>query len=224
MSKGLANHPTLREKVYEIIKAKIINKEFGPSARLQDNILANEFGISKTPVTLALTRLEYEGFVKTIPRKGTFVIDLSTNLATEYYLLREVLEGLAARLAAQNLPESDMEKMRKILPKSARDAISLSPKRYIEMDTRFHGIILNASEYPELQGAVKRIWDFVTMFKLRVAEPSRRRGESFKEHLSILKALQRRDAMGAEESMRFHIRRAQEALLKVFQAESEQRN
>ena len=201
-------HLSLNERVYKIIKEKIISSEFPPGFRLRTDHLVKDMGLSRTPIKMCLTKLEQEGLVRSIPRRGTYVIELTTELMMEVYLLREVLEGLAARLATQKLLESDIEKLRDNLLSFDPSSNKLTLERYLELDAFFHKTILDASEHRSLQDALGRLFDIISMFKLRAA--ARRYGQTdpYQEHMNILKAIQRREPDLAEQAMRFHIRGA----------------
>lgn len=204
------NYPNVTKMVYKDLRGKIINGEFSPGSRLQEDILVKRFGVSKTPIKIALAKLEQNGLVTTIPRRGTYVITLTHELAKEIYSLREVSEGLAARVATQNISDSEIEKLQKVIAGMSVEAEKGNLKEYIELDEAFHTIILKASKHKLLQQFLNSLFDMIALFKFRAASLARNQERSNKEHLSIFKALIKGDARGAETAMRFHIVRVME--------------
>ncbi len=95
----MIKHSNLSHRIYEILKDQIINEELAPGERLLDDKLASSFGVSRTPVREALTRLTSEGLVEITPRSGIYVKKLTRKDVEEIYKIRKVLEGLAAREA-----------------------------------------------------------------------------------------------------------------------------
>ena len=137
--KRVIENPNLRDQAYEIIKNMIILREITPGKKINEEYLAGEIQVSRTPIREALCRLENEGIVKIIPRRGAFVAELSETNVGEILLIREVLEGLVARLATENMDEKTLEKLRKALekigavPENERDLIN-----YNRSEVDFH--------------------------------------------------------------------------------------
>jgi DNA-binding GntR family transcriptional regulator len=105
----------LSERAYFRIKKMISDLRFSPGSRLNVELLARDLGTSRTPVWEAVRRLEQEGLVKNIPNRGVFLVELTHKTAIELYMVREVLEGMAARLAVQGISDKAIEKMEKML-------------------------------------------------------------------------------------------------------------
>ena len=206
-------HRSLNEKVYETIKEKIISSEFPSGFRLQEEHLVKMLGTSKTPIKIALAKLEQEGFVHTIPRRGTYVIKLTPEMMVEIYSLREVLEGFGARLATKNLTAGELEKMNENLSKFDPKMNKISLKRYLELDRWFHLSILTGAKHRYLEEALNRLYDIINMFKLRAASVRQNSGQPYREHMRIYQALKARDSALAEDAMRFHIRQVMQVLL-----------
>ena len=97
--------PNLRDRVYEILKKSIIFQEIPPGEKIDEEAIAKQLGVSRTPIRETLCRLENEGIVKVIPRRGAFVVKHSREKITEILMVREALEGFAARLAVDHVDE-----------------------------------------------------------------------------------------------------------------------
>src|SRR3990170_3684539 len=105
------NHLTLREKIVETVRNAIVNGQIAAGARVAEPDLADHFGISRTPIREAFRQLESEGFITVIPRKGAIVASLSAKDISDFYDLKMVLEGYAARCATKVLTEKEMAKI-----------------------------------------------------------------------------------------------------------------
>lgn len=104
-------HPNLPLRAYEIIKGWIVNQDLGPGMKLQEDALAERLGVSRTPIREALSRLAHEGLVTMVPRRGTFVVDLTQEDIVDLYEVREAIEGMAARLAARRRTAEQLRQM-----------------------------------------------------------------------------------------------------------------
>ncbi len=213
MTQGLIKDQSLYEKAYDVIKSKILSSEFPAGFRLQEEFLIKLLGVSKTPIKLALAKLEQEGLVNNIPRKGMYVIELTHEMVIEVYTLREVLEGLAARLAAKNISGKNIEKLRNILSQFIPNLEKMSLEAYLELDERFHEVIINASRHHRLQQFLNHLYDIIRLFKLKAANLPGRRKKAYKEHHEIFEALEKREPFKAEETMRHHIQKVVEELI-----------
>ena len=203
-------YQNLNQKAYTVIKENIINSKFPSGSRLQEDFLVNELGISKTPIKLALARLEQENLVETTPHRSTHVVQLNEESMRKLYTLREVLEGLAARIAAQHISDQDIQKIKKNLTRFNPSSGNLPLKSYLEIDATFHQIIMNASQNPYLKGSLERQYDLITMYKLKIASKRLNTNESYLEHHKIYEALKAGESEVAEQAMRHHIKRGME--------------
>jgi DNA-binding GntR family transcriptional regulator len=216
----VVEHRSLNEVVYDAIKEKILSSEFPSGFRLNEEPLVKMLGTSKTPIKIALAKLEQEGLVQTVPRRGTYVIQLTNEMMIEIYSLREVLEGLAARVAAQNITDDVLKKIRDNLSKFNPERNNITLNRYLKLDEWFHQTIIQEAKHHYLEEALRRLFDIINMFKLRAASVRQNSGEPYQEHLRIFKALEAKDQGVAEESMRIHIKRVMQVLLDNLECSS----
>ena len=212
----LLQHPSLNDKIYETLRDMIIEGELKPGSRLREDILVNMLGSSKTPIKLAVVRLEQDGLVKSIPRRGSYVIELTEDMTREIYSLREVLEGLAARLAAQNISERQIERLRKILPKMESRLKKSNYAGFVNHDEEFHDIIRKASDHDRLIRLLQSLFYIIKMFKLRTSTLTGRIDKAYREHQLIFKALSARNPQAAEDAMRNHIRDVMKDLIDKY--------
>ena len=215
-----SNYPNVTEIVHKDLREKIINGEFRLGSKLKEGDLENKFGVSKTPIKIALAKLEQTGLVITIPRKGTHVISMTSDLAREIYSLREVLEGLAVKVATQNCSKANIEELHKIIAEMSEEAKNPETesdlKKYIELDKSFHSLILKFSKHRLLGQSLDALHDMIALFQFQNVSLSGWKKKSYEEHFTIFEALRRGDAAGAEKAMRFHILRAMDFLMHNF--------
>jgi DNA-binding GntR family transcriptional regulator len=217
--KKTVDSTNLRDQTYDIIKNMIILREIEPGKKINEEHIAKEIQVSRTPIREALCRLENEGIVKIIPRRGAFVSDLTETNVKEILLIREVLEGLAVRLAVENMDEEMFEKLRKalekvsILPEEDRDLIN-----YTRSEVDFHALLLSASNNQMLKNMMEIVNAHLQIIRLRTVVIPERAQKTVEEHQQILKAIENGDAATAEELMRKHVRSVREVALRNIEA------
>ncbi len=141
---------SLREIVFETIRTAIVQGNLKPGERLMEVQLAQELGVSRTPVRESIRKLELEGLVKMIPRKGAYVTPLSIKDLKEMMQIREALESLVAELAAENATEEEVEAMRKS-NRGFEDSLRNGDEDgIIDYDITFHEILYKASRNERL--------------------------------------------------------------------------
>ena len=121
--------------------------------------LADEMGVSRTPVREAIRTLELEGFAVMIPRRGTYVADISIKDITEIYEVRTCLDVLAAGLAAERITDEELESMNGYLHEIGQHVANRDMNKIVEVDTAFHDVLYNASRHvPPAEPALR--WEF----------------------------------------------------------------
>jgi len=200
-------HENLDQKVYLIIKNKIIERQLLPGEKIPQDKLARELGISRTPLVSALKYLEKEKLVEAKPRRGFFVRLFTIQEMVSIFELREVLEGLAARRAALNITDTQIEKLKDFskafqISKSFPDVGS-----YAKVDRGFHNFVTEIGAKEFLKN-ILQTYNIIS-FSYQVVSSEglvRPPAETIDEHLAIIDAIGRRDPASAEELMRQHFR------------------
>lgn len=207
---GEINKTPLRESIANTIRVSIIHGKLKPGERLLEPIVAEHLGVSRTPVREAFFQLESEGFVEVMPRKGAVVSDVSVNNADELYVVRSVLEGLAAKLTSEKITDELLTNLKDI-NKQLKENIKEENDNFIEiseLNNKFHDIINSAACNEKLYQTIDllrkqtRRYTFIylsTLFRLKV---------SVEEHDEIIHLLSERNTEAAEKSMRKHIENA----------------
>ncbi len=214
----LIESPNLRDKVYEILKKSIIFQEILPGEKIDEEAIAKQLGVSRTPIRETLCRLENEGIVKIVPRRGAFVVKHSREKITEIMMVREALEGFAARLAADNVSKQAIEQMRSLFRDFSESNIRDRSREYTQADLEFHNFVIKTSKNNLLINLMNTLNDHVQMLRLLTVTHEGRPEQSLIEHFNIIEAIEKKDPSLAESLMREHIRNVRESALKNFEA------
>jgi DNA-binding GntR family transcriptional regulator len=215
----LIESPNLRDRVYEILKKSIVFQEISPGEKIDEEAIAKQLGVSRTPIRETLCRLENEGIVKVIPRRGAFVVKHSREKITEILMVREVLEGFAARLAVDHVDGKLTDKMKSLFNQFSGSDIREQSKNYTQADLEFHNLIIKASRNDLLINIMNTLNDHIQMLRIQTVSHEGRMEQSLVEHFKIIQAMEQKDHSSAEYLMREHIRKMRESALKNFEGE-----
>jgi DNA-binding GntR family transcriptional regulator len=201
----IAAPASLKDQAYLAIKRAILTLQLKPGEALVETDLAQQLGISKTPVRTALHELEREGLVTKVLYKGTYVREVTLRDVREIFQLRAVLEGLAARLATPLFEESDLVHARQLLERM-KSALEMGDRPLAsQYGAQFHYLILQQADNERLQLIWHNLDDHTQRFRLMSDQISGRLEKSVGEHFAILEALERRDPDLAEERLKAHL-------------------
>lgn len=196
--KPIERHQTLREKILETIREAIIKGSLKPGEKVAEPELAERFGISRTPIREAFRQLESEGYLTVIPRKGAVVASLSEREVEEFYAIKSILEGYAARMAAAVLTEKDLEKLESLNARLQQLADEGDVKTFFRVHNEFHEVFLKASNNEKLMELINQL--MLKFNRLRMASlalPGRMH-ISVKEHARIIEAFRKKDGETAD--------------------------
>ncbi len=191
------NHMTLREKIVETVRNAIVNGHLPAGTRVAEPELADRFGISRTPIREAFRQLESEGFITVVPRKGAVVASLSANDVSDFYDLKALLEGYAARCASRKLTEKELSKMESVNRQMETAAAKKDLRKVLSLHNEFHDIFLTACGNEKLHALVQSLVVQFQRFRLILAMPGRIEG-SIKQHREIIDAFRKQDGALAE--------------------------
>lgn len=211
--KPIERHQTLREKILETIRDAILKGSLKPGERVSEPELADRFGISRTPIREAFRQLESEGYLVVIPRKGAVVASLSARDIEEFYAIKIILEGFAARMAADKLTVKDLERLEAINERLSQIAKDGDVKTFFRVHNEFHEIFIKAAGNEKLLDMINQL---VMRFKrLRLASLSHpgRMEISVEEHRNMIKAFRNKDGERADSLVRHTATIGAEALI-----------
>jgi DNA-binding GntR family transcriptional regulator len=190
-----------------------------PGTRLVEASLAEELQISRTPVREALHKLELEGLVRPVGRRGVIVVGIDLDDVREIMGLREILESHAAGLAAHRVTATDVRSMESSLERAGQSIAAGDVEGLLRWNTRFHDTLIACSGSHRLIDIIARLRDHVIAYRLATLRVAGLPARSHQEHQALLDAVRRRDAEVAETLMRAHVRAKAEALLSALRAD-----
>ena len=200
--KPIERHQTLREKILETIRDAILKGSLKPGERVSEPELAERFGISRTPIREAFRQLESEGYLEVIPRKGAVVASLSERDVIEFYAIKSILEGHAARIAAERMTERDLERLETINTKLQQIAADGDIKSFFRVHNEFHELFIKASGNDKLIELINQlVLKFNRLRLASLAQPGRM-DISVQEHRKIIEAFRRHDGEQADSLVR----------------------
>lgn len=199
---------SLHSYVFNYIRDAILNGRYKPGDALVETKLAEELGVSRTPIREAIRQLELEGLVISIPNKGVVVSGVSQKDIDDIYTIRSMLEGLAARWAAQRIDEQALKELEEIVELMDYYTRKNDFDQLTQLDTRFHGVIYDACDSKVLKHMLDNLLRYVERARRGSLKVPMRARLSFHEHRSIFEAIMKRDAAEAERLMAEHISRA----------------
>jgi len=217
----LENYKPLRELVFETLRGAIIDGTLKPGERLMEVQLADEMGVSRTPVREAIRKLELEGLVLMIPRKGAYVSGLSSKDIADVFEVRASLEALAAGLAAERIAEEELEALNRFMVEVTIHAEVGDLEKVIQSDTDFHDQIYRASRNNRLVQIINNLRDQIQRFRsASLAHPGRIK-ETLQEHKKLLEAISDRDITLAAVLAREHIENAESIMMEALRGRPE---
>ena len=206
----------LMDDATETLRTAILNGRLGAGARLRQTDLAEQLRISRTPIREALGRLQQEGLIALLPRGGVQVIQLDLDAALELYDLREVLDGLAARLAARRVGPGALARLEKALDRMAQCLDRHDPNPWFGAHVRFHEEIFRVAGNGRLLGLLAVVGLSIRHFHPLLLRTERRLEEAYREHRRIFEAIAAHEPEAAERAARVHIASAREIVLRVM--------
>jgi DNA-binding GntR family transcriptional regulator len=213
-----AEHENLDQRAYQILKDMIIERQLLPGEKIPQEKLAEDLGISRTPLVNALKLLEKENLVRSIPRRGFFMRSFTKKEMLSIFELREVLEGLAARKAAQKITDHQIVQLSKFFNQFSEDKEINDIRTYAREDRRFHTFLLDIGAKEFLKNILETY--NIISYSYQVVAPEglvRHPKDTIREHRAMIDAIARRDAEAAEHLMRQHFQRSRAVLLESLE-------
>lgn len=206
---------SLAERAYDLFRDGLRRGAFRPGQRLLETDLAGQLGMSRTPVREAIRRLQSEGLVAHLPARGLCVAMYDAAEVDELYVMREALEGTAARLAAQHAGRAEILLLRAMLDQEA----GLTGEAAAEHNRRFHRALHQAAHNRYLLRSLSAISDALLLLGPTTLQTPGRAAAAREEHARVVAAIAGRDSAAAESAARAHIAAAHAARLAMAAAE-----
>jgi DNA-binding GntR family transcriptional regulator len=172
--------------------------------RLDERQLAQGFGISRTPVREAMAQLEREGFVRSVPRRGVYVVRKTKREVIEMITAWAALESMAARLITQTASDPEIAGLRRLFATFERGAVAAKLDEYSDVNIEFHQTIIRLSRNQVLIDLAENLFTHMRMIRRKTIGEKDRADRSIRDHMNIIEALEARATGRAEELVRDH--------------------
>jgi len=201
------NRETFKDKAYAALRQVIESSDIYRSRtdiRLDERQLAHDFGISRTPVREAMAQLEREGFVRSVPRRGVYVVRKTKSEVIELIQAWAALESMAARLITESATDSDIAGLRRMFATFEGDKLHAKLDEYSEVNIAFHQTIIELSGNQVLIRLAENLFTHMRMIRGSTIGEDDRVERSIRDHMNIIQALEARDTERAEDLVRLH--------------------
>lgn len=212
---NLNDYKPLREVIFNTLREAIIVGELKPGERLMEVQLAEKMGVSRTPVREAIRKLELEGLVNMLPRKGAHVADLSVKDIMDVLEVRASLDALASSLAAVRITDDELKELKHVQEQLANYVEKENLQGSIKKDVEFHDIIYRASRNDKLIQIANNLREQVQRFRVIYLKDYNSGKDIIKEHLDIFEAIKGRNEQNAREVAHRHIKNQEITIVKA---------
>jgi DNA-binding GntR family transcriptional regulator len=203
----LEDTSTFADRAYAALKSVILSLDIYEKpgeVRLDERQLASDLGISRTPVREAMAQLEREGFVRSVPRRGIYVVRKTKQEVIELITAWAALESMAARLITQNATDEEIATLRKMFAKFENGELHARLDEYSEVNIEFHQSIIRMSRNGVLNDLAENLFTHMRMIRRKTIGEEDRADRSIRDHMNIIQAIEARDTERAEDLVRNH--------------------
>jgi DNA-binding GntR family transcriptional regulator len=203
----IANPASFKSQAYAALRDVIASMDVYRSRadiRLDERQLALQFGISRTPVREAMAQLEREGFVRSVPRRGVYVVRKTRREVIEMITAWAALESMAARLITENAADEEIASLRRMFATFEGGEVAAKLDEYSEVNIEFHQSIIRMSRNRVLIELAENLFTHMRMIRRKTITEQDRADRSIRDHMHIIEALEARDTARAEELVRTH--------------------
>ncbi|MDF2821503.1 MAG: GntR family transcriptional regulator [Clostridiales bacterium] len=202
---NLNDYLPLRDVVFNTLRQAILKGELAPGERLMEKQLADRMGVSRTPIREAIRKLELEGLVVMIARKGAEVARITEKDLKDVLEVRCALEELAVKIACDKMSDKNVARLRKTIEDFKEAVIKKNVGKIIDKDVEFHDIIFESTENDKLIQIVNNLREQFYRYRVEHIRKSTDHSELLAEHLEIVKAISEKNVKVAMEAARAHI-------------------
>lgn len=201
---------SLTSKIFHILREDILNDKYKEGEKLGEAKLAEELGVSRTPVREALKQLELNGIVENIPNRGVIVRGISRKDIDDIFAIREAIEGIAASWAVERITDQQLKELKDIHELMEFYAFKKDIHKFAELNTKFHEIIYEATKSRHLEQILRNFQYYMKKIRIKSLQVEGRLNYTIKEHEAVLNAFLEKDATKARECIAAHIRNSRQ--------------
>jgi len=207
----------LSKVVFEELAKAILSGKLPPRERLIEVQIAEEMGVSRTPVREAIRLLATNGFVVMVPRKGAHVAEISVKDITDIFEIREALEQLAVALAAERMQPEDHNRLKKMISQQAQSWENRDLASWVKFDCDFHQIIYNSTQNKHLIDIMQSLFDQINRYRMVCLSQRKVMKKTIEEHEKILYCIYKKNPKAAQQAVVEHLKTARQSLLQSVQ-------
>ena len=207
----------LRDVVFNTLRHAIITGEFAPGERLMEITLANRLGVSRTPVREAIRKLELEGLVTMIPRKGAQVAKITEKNLRDVIEIRCVLEEFAASLACERITDEEKDEMKALHRQFVQSAKTHDILDIVEKDEQFHDAIFKATKNDRLITIINNLREQFYRYRMEYVKDIEQHSILVKEHEELMTAIFHKDSETAKQIMHTHLKNQRDGVTQAIQ-------
>ena len=211
----------LRDVVFNTLRQAILRGELKPGERLMEIQLANKLGVSRTPIREALRKLELEGLVNMVPRKGAEVADITEKSLRDVLEVRKALEELSVQLACEKITEEEIEELKRVAERFKDTLNDQDVTKIAEADVAFHDVIYTATDNQKLILLLNNLREQMYRYRMEYLKDERTHKTLIEEHDAIRRALKKHDKVKAGAAIRVHIDNQKRSILESLTEKEE---
>ncbi|MDD6798218.1 MAG: GntR family transcriptional regulator [Clostridia bacterium] len=206
----------LRDVVFNTLRQAILKGELEPGERLMEIQLAQKLGVSRTPIREAIRKLELEGLVVMIPRKGAEVARITEKDMRDVLEVRGTLEELAVSLACKNMTDDIIQELKMANKLFESAIVSKDVVKIVDADVNFHDVIYKATDNQRLMQIISNLSEQMYRYRLEYIKDARSHSILISEHADIISRLQTKDEEGAKSVMNQHIYNQEKGIMRMM--------
>jgi DNA-binding GntR family transcriptional regulator len=206
----------LRDVVFNTLRQAILRGELEPGERLMEIQLAEKLGVSRTPIREAIRKLELEGLVVMIPRKGAEVAHITEKDMRDVLEVRSTLEELAIALACKNKTKEALDELKLANKLFEAAVVSRDVVKIVEADVKFHDAIYNMTDNQKLNQIINNLREQMYRYRLEYIKDARTHSILVSEHADIIRRLENSDVEGAKAVMKQHINNQEKGIVRMM--------
>ena len=207
----------LRDVVFNTLRDSILKGEMKPGERLMEIHLANKLGVSRTPIREAIRKLELEGLVTMIPRRGAEVAQITAKSLRDVLEVRQALDALAMELACERISEEEIGKLRQACDNFAEITKTQDAVQIAQADVELHDIIVQGSRNEKLAQMVSNLSQQMYRYRLEYIKDVSQHGRLIEEHEEIYRCISSRDKNAGAKAIKMHIYNQEQSILNQIQ-------
>ena len=206
----------LRDVVFQTLRKAILTGELEPGERLMEIQLADRIGVSRTPIREAIRKLELEGLVTMVPRKGAQVAEISEKGLRDVLEVRRALDTFCAELASERISENAKMELKEACTGFERAVATRDASTIAKADVRFHDIIIKATGNEKMVAMLNNLAEQMYRYRFEYIKDTTKHENLIREHRELMDAILRGDSLKARAAARVHIDNQEASILHVL--------